>query len=142
MAEVRTLSCFCGAVEVSVEGEPVTQGYCHCNSCRAWTAQPVTAYALWPTALVKVTKGAATLGSAKRNEGLIMQFCTTCGGNVMSVSMSAGLTDAYPMRIAGFDFQPLYHVNYAERAIDMRDGLPKFRDMPEQAGGSGDMMPE
>jgi hypothetical protein len=23
-------SCFCGTVQISVTGEPVAQGYCHC----------------------------------------------------------------------------------------------------------------
>ena len=31
-------SCFCGAVEFTVTGAPVSMGYCHCNSCRHWSA--------------------------------------------------------------------------------------------------------
>lgn len=27
-------TCFCGAVEIEVSGEPVAMGYCHCASCR------------------------------------------------------------------------------------------------------------
>src|SRR5262249_32727059 len=34
-------SCFCGAVEMAVTGEPVAMGYCHCESCRKWSAGPV-----------------------------------------------------------------------------------------------------
>ncbi|MFK7881041.1 GFA family protein [Roseobacter sp.] len=142
MTENRTSSCFCGAVEISVAGDPVTQGYCHCTSCGAWTAQPVLAYALWPTEKVTFVKGETSLGTGRRNHDMTMRFCTQCGGNVMAVSAYAGLTDVFPMRIEGFDFQPSYHVNYAERAIDMRDGLPKFSDMPEPADGSGEVMPE
>ena len=140
MADIKSLSCFCGAVHASVEGDPVTQGYCHCTSCRRWTAQPVTAYALWPTPLVTVTKGQDRIGIAKRNDALSMHFCLDCGGNLMAVSAGSGLTDVYPMLIEEFSFAPQCHVNYAERAIDLPDGLPKFRDMPEQAGGSGEMM--
>lgn len=142
MATVRTASCFCGAVEVAVESDPVTQGYCHCNSCRRWTAQPVLAYALWPSTMVQVTKGEVRLGKAPRNENVAGYFCTDCGGNIMAISSVAGTTDVFPMIIEGFEFEPAAHVNYGERIIDMRDGLPKFRDMPEGAGGSGKMMPE
>jgi hypothetical protein len=60
----------------------------------------------------------------------------------MAVSSAAGYTDVFPMIIADFEFEPASHVNYAERVIDIRDSLPKFRDMPENAGGSGEMMPE
>ena len=31
-------SCFCGAVEFTVSGEPAAMGYCHCESCRHWSA--------------------------------------------------------------------------------------------------------
>src|SRR5882762_4219185 len=51
-------SCFCGAVEFTVSGEPAAMGYCHCESCRHWSAGPVNAFSLWPPEAVKVTKGA------------------------------------------------------------------------------------
>lgn len=35
----------CGAVPVS--GEPAGMGYCHCESCRRWSAGPVNAFTLW-----------------------------------------------------------------------------------------------
>lgn len=142
MANIKTASCFCGAVAVEVEGDPLVQGYCHCTSCRRWTAQPFIAYALWPSPMVRVAKGASRLASAARNENLTVHFCKNCGGNIMAVSSTGGVSDVFPMIIKGFDFQPTSHVNYAERVIDMRDGLPKYRDMPDTAGGSGEMMAE
>lgn len=142
MSSKRTASCFCGAVQIELDGEPVVQGYCHCTSCRAWTAQPFMAYSLWPTPSVTVTQGAALLGAAKRNENITNRFCTRCGGNVMSESSQAGLTDVFPAIIKEFEFEPGAHVNYGERMIDMQDGLPKFRDMPKQSGGSGELIAE
>jgi hypothetical protein len=50
-------TCFCGAVEVTVTGEPAAMGYCHCSSCREWSAGPVNAFSLWPSDAVKITKG-------------------------------------------------------------------------------------
>ena len=52
-----TGSCFCGAVQIAVTGEPVLTGYCHCDSCRHWSAGPVNAFTLWKPDAVKVTKG-------------------------------------------------------------------------------------
>ena len=49
--------CFCGAVEIEVTGEPAAMGYCHCGSCRSWSAGPINAFSLWNPASVKVTKG-------------------------------------------------------------------------------------
>jgi hypothetical protein len=142
MTQTRVARCFCKAVEVEVTGDPVTQGFCHCTSCRRWTAQPVLAYALWPKSMVRTVKGADHLAAAPRNENLTVHFCKTCGGSIMAVAADASLTDVFPMLIEGFTFEPVCHVNYGERAIDMRDGLPKFRDMPARAGGSDELMPE
>ncbi len=38
--------------------------------------------------------------------------------------------------------EPTVHVYYADRTIDVKDGLPKFKDMPAEFGGSGDMLTE
>ena len=62
MADARTATCACGAVEVRIEGEPVIMAYCHCESCRRWLAAPIHAAALWPTRGVTVTRGEARLG--------------------------------------------------------------------------------
>src|ERR1700730_15875149 len=60
--------CFCGSVEFSVTGEPAAMGYCHCSSCRDWSAAPVNAFALWPLDAVKITKGADKIGTYRRTE--------------------------------------------------------------------------
>ena len=59
-------TCFCGAVEIAVTGEPAVMGYCHCASCRAWSAGPVNAFTLWPPDAVKVTKGADNVASYQK----------------------------------------------------------------------------
>jgi hypothetical protein len=46
MSDPKTynISCFCGAVQFTVTGEPASMGYCHCTSCRHWSASPVNAF--------------------------------------------------------------------------------------------------
>ena len=34
--------CYCGAVRIVVTGDPVGAGYCHCASCRSWSAARVS----------------------------------------------------------------------------------------------------
>ena len=53
-----------------------------------------------------------------------------------------GLTDVPAAVINGFTFKPAIHVNYQETVLSLKDGLPKFRDIPKEAGGSGEQMPE
>jgi hypothetical protein len=39
-------------------------------------------------------------------------------------------------------FEPALHVHYQESVLQIKDGLPKMRDMPAEMGGSGDTLPE
>jgi hypothetical protein len=135
-------SCFCGAVTVEVSGNPEAMGYCHCRSCRSWSAGPVNAFTLWKPANVKVTKGKESLGSFAKSPTSERQFCTKCGGHVMTNHPTFGLIDVYAATIPTLPFKPAVHVNYAETVLPMKDGLPKLRDFPKHLGGSGEAVPE
>src|SRR5262245_52670007 len=73
-------TCFCGAVAVEVTGEPAEMGYCHCGSCRSWSAGPVNAFSLWPTPQVRITKGADQLASYAKHPQSVRKWCKSCGG--------------------------------------------------------------
>jgi hypothetical protein len=53
-----------------------------------------------------------------------------------------GMTDVPAGTVAGLAYTPTVHVNYAEKVMQVRDGLPKFKDFPKEFGGSGDTVPE
>ena len=89
MTNNNTGACFCGAVEIEVTGAPEAMGYCHCASCRSWSAGPVNAFTLWKPENVKVTKGANLVGHFKKTENSDRQFCTDCGGHLIAVSNGA-----------------------------------------------------
>ncbi len=130
-------SCFCGAVQLSVSGEPVAMGYCHCESCRRWSAGPVNAFTLWKPEAVKVTKGADNIGTYNKTPNSYRKWCKTCGGHVFTEHPGMGLTDVYAAIIPDFPYQPGLHVFYEETVLHVRDGLPKMRDVPAEMGGSG-----
>lgn len=140
MAHVGT--CFCGAVEVEVSGDPAGMGYCHCRSCRSWSGGPVNAFSLWPPAQVKITKGEANVGTFNATEVSYRKFCTKCGGHLMTDHPPLGVIDVFTATIPTLDFQPGLHVNYQETVLPMKDGLPKFKDFPEAFGGSNETIPE
>jgi hypothetical protein len=142
MTDTYTGTCFCGAVEVTATGAPEAMGYCHCASCRSWSAGPVNAFTLWKPENVKVTRGADKLGHYAKTPQSDRQFCTVCGGHVMTDHPTFGLIDVYAATIPTMAFTPAVHVNYAETVLPMRDGLPKFRDFPAEFGGSGEMVNE
>jgi hypothetical protein len=142
MPTTHTGTCFCGAVEITVTGEPVGMGYCHCSSCRSWSAGPVNAFTLWPPAAVKVTKGADKVGTYHKTENSYRKWCTVCGGHIMTDHPPFGLIDVYAATVPSVAFKPGVHVNYQETVLPMKDGLPKQRDFPKELGGSGELIAE
>ena len=132
----------CGAVALELAGEPAVQAYCHCESCRGWLGAPVHAASLWPAASVAITKGADLLGTWKRTEASHRKFCTRCGTPVLVDHPALGMVDVPAGRIEGLAYRPALHVNYGEKVLSIKDGLPKFKDFPKDFGGSGDVLPE
>jgi hypothetical protein len=135
-------SCFCGAVAIEVRGEPEAMGYCHCSSCRSWSAAPVNAFILWKPENVKVTKGSQFVGRHMKTERSVRQYCTKCGGHVLTDHPLWGLVDVYAATIPSLQFRPSVHVNYAETVLRIKDGLPKLKDFPVEMGGSGVVLAE
>ena len=135
-------SCFYGAVQIEVRGEPEAMGYCHCQSCRFWSAAPVNAFSLWKPDAVEVVGGEEHLATFKKSEMSERQYCAKCGGHIMTNHPTFGLIDVYAATIPSLRFIPGVHVNYAETVLPMRDGLPKLKDFPAELGGSGKMIPE
>ena len=142
MADSFKGACFCGAVELEVTGAPNAMGYCHCRSCRSWSAGPVNAFTLWPVEAVKVTKGAELVATFHKTDLSHRQYCTKCGGHLMTRHPPLNMIDVYAATIPDLKFVPAVHVNYAETVLPMRDGLPKLRDFPKEFGGSGEIVPE
>jgi hypothetical protein len=135
-------SCFCGAVQWTVSGEPAAMGYCHCESCRHWSAGPVNAFTLWKPEAVRITSGADNIGSYAKTPNSQRKWCRTCGGHVFTDHPGMGLVDVYAAVIPDFPFRPALHVNYQEATLRVRDGLPKLKDFPAEMGGSGETLPE
>ena len=142
-------SCFCGAVKFSLVGEPEVMAYCHCDSCRKWSAGPVSAFSLWKPEQIKITQGEDNIAGYDKNPlsdvdevVSIRKWCKKCGGHLFTDHPTMGLVDVPAVVISDFKFKPGFHVHYQESVHSMKDGLPKFKDLPEPAGGSGIMLAE
>lgn len=134
--------CFCGAVEVEVTGKPVFAGYCHCADCQAWSAAPINAFSLWKSSDVRVAKGEAELATFHKTENSYRKFCKRCGGHVMTEHPRMRLIDVYANLLKGYTHKPTLHANYASKMVSVRDGLPKYVDLPADLGGSGETLPD
>jgi hypothetical protein len=141
MAEYQG-KCFCGAVEITASGEPFAMGYCHCESCRHWSAGPVNAFTLWQPGTVKVTRGAEHVGTYNKTPTSYRKWCKNCGGHLITDHPPLKFTDVFAALLPRLKFTPGVHVNYQETVLRIRDGLPKFKDFPKEFGGSGESLPE
>lgn len=142
-------SCFCGEVTMTLTGEPEVMGYCHCDSCRRWSASQVNAFTLWKPTSLTINRGAERIAGFEQNPRSDHQavvsgrkWCTVCGGHLYVDHPTMGLVDIPAAVIDDFQFQPEFHVHYQESVHPIQDGLPKFRDLPEEVGGSGIQLTE
>jgi hypothetical protein len=135
-------SCFCGAVQFELTGSPVAMGYCHCRSCRSWSAAPVNAFTLWKPEALGIIAGNELIATFQRTALSQRRYCQSCGGHLMTNHPPLGLVDIYAAMLPSLAFKPAVHVNYAETVLPMRDGLPKLKDFPTEFGGSGECVAE
>ncbi|MBT3205602.1 MAG: GFA family protein [Gammaproteobacteria bacterium] len=140
-------SCFCGNVQISLSGEPEAMAYCHCDSCRRWSASQVNAFTLWKPENITITSGKDKIESYSGNPGSEhdsevshRKWCKSCGGHVLTEHPEMGVTDVPAVVISGLSFKPGFHVHYQESVQPISDDLPKFRDLPAEAGGSGEQI--
>ena len=69
--------CLCGQVRISVHGEPLRTGICHCIDCRHESGSAFTFYGVWPAHQFESTGGAAEFRGR--------HFCPRCGSRLFSV---------------------------------------------------------
>src|SRR6516162_3569582 len=112
MSKTHTLSgaCFCGAVEFAVSGAPVAAGFCHCASCRHWSAGPVNAFTLWAPEALRVMRGAEYIGSYAKTPQSLRKWCTRCGGHLFTEHPGMGVVDVYAALLPALQFEPTLHV--------------------------------
>ena len=134
--------CFCGQVQFQVSGDPVAMGYCHCDSCRHWSAGPLNAFTLWTPDALRITRGAESIGSYHKTPNSYRKWCTHCGGHLFTEHPGLGLTDVYAALLPTLQFRPAVHVHYQEAVLRIHDGQPKMRDLPGEMGGSGETLAE
>ena len=94
------------------------------------------------TGTLDITQGADNIGTYNKTPHSYRKWCRTCGGHLFTEHPGMGLIDIYAAVITDFPYEAGVHVHYAESALPMKDGLPKLRDFPAHAGGSGETLPE
>ena len=93
---VRSGKCLCGQVQISVRGEPLRVGICHCTDCRRESGSAFTFYGVWPARQFE------HLGETSEFHG--RRFCPRCGSRLFSVDdleaeIKLGILSEAPVRL-------------------------------------------
>ena len=130
-------ACGCGAVTFVAEGEPIVQLYCHCRSCQIAHAAPFVAAAIFPEHAVRYEGDVRSATVTSRADAAKRIFCVACGTKLI-VEPPPPVRTIFPALCTHTDwFRPTMHVQWQDRAIEVRDDLPKFLDYPTELGGTG-----
>lgn len=141
MIKIYKGKCFCGVAEITVTGKPVVMGFCHCESCRSWSAAPVNAFTLWQPDAVKVTAGETNIASFSKTPNSVRKWCKLCGGHIMTDHPKQKLVDVPAAVLPDLKFEPREHQHYQEAVLRITDSLPKNKDLARGGGGSGVLLP-
>jgi len=135
--------CFCGAVCLEGRGTPSLSGYCHCQDCRDWSGTPVTSFVMWPHDAFSVVRGKGDLALFSRTPQTPRGWCARCGGHLGAFREEQvfPFVAVGPHMFPDLPFAPAMHVFCGEAVVAVDDDLPKYRDLPESMGGSGELMP-
>lgn len=131
------VQCPCGAVTLSMSGEPVGQVFCHCDDCQRAHSAAYVARAIYPRDAVKVAKGETRRW---KNRVRDMVICASCGAHLYGEHEKNPFRGVNASLLPPGAFKPEAHLHCRHAVAPVTDGLPHFRDIPAPYGGSGELV--
>lgn len=119
IAPVRTAGCACGAVRLSVTGEPKRAGLCHCLRCRKAHGAAFNPFVVFAAEQVRLSGETADYQSSAHYNRL---FCPRCGSRVAAISGP----DEIEISLGSFDTPGLFAPEYEIWARNREPWLPGF----------------
>jgi hypothetical protein len=132
-----TVQCTCGAVEMTLTGNPLIQYVCHCDDCQAVHGQAY-ACSLHPAAAVVVERGetdAFTLRTSPRTK------CRRCGTYLFAEVPGYSMRGVNARILPPGMFTPEFHMQCRFARNPIGDSLPHYRGTPARFSGSDELMP-
>jgi hypothetical protein len=103
---MRTASCTCGQLTISVQDEPLGVGVCHCLSCQRRTGSVFAAIAAFPEPYTVTGNATEYVRAGDQGAQFRFRFCPVCGSTVfhteegrtgeVSVAVGAFADPAFP----------------------------------------------
>ncbi|KVO37910.1 aldehyde-activating protein [Burkholderia ubonensis] len=132
MTRERSVRCLCGAVTVTLQGEPAARANCHCQTCRDFYGTSMLLATAWGSGQLAVTGANATF--AHPAKAMSRTFCASCGEIVFGTNRLGMRVVPNSLNARAHDgqlpdeLQPTMHLFYRQRVIDVVDPLPKYLD--------------
>jgi hypothetical protein len=123
--------CLCGQVQVSLRGEPLRVGICHCMDCRKESGSAFTFYGIWPADQFERT------GDTSEFQGRC--FCPGCGSRVFSVDAREAEVKLGILSDAPTSLKPSYELWIKRREPWLRpvEGAEQYQQDREPAADEG-----
>jgi len=127
-------TCFCGAVHIQVQGEPLNVSVCHCSICRRLTGAPFVISALFESANVEIMGtncSKAEIHELQTSRAVTRKRCAKCFAPIaadlgkQNVALPVGLFEWEEGRSPD-TWKPRLHLHYGSRVIDVDDGVVKY----------------
>ena len=134
MIETHSGGCHCGAIRYELTGKPKDVALCHCVDCRRNAGAPVMAWAGYPQASVKLTKGEPKVFHS--TGATYQSFCSHCGTGLFYRNEEF-LPGVVEVQLTTLDDQealpPTIQIQVAERLGWMKSAhtLPEIQRFPE-----------
>ena len=131
------VQCRCGAIELSIAGEPMAQSYCHCDDCQAVHQAAYVPAAIYPAQAVTITKGDPVPLVLKTTPRM---RCAHCGTFLFSEIAVANARRVSGSLLPKEEFKPQFHVQCQHAVLPVVDGLPHYKGFPAAFGGADELV--
>jgi hypothetical protein len=105
--------CLCGAVRMTLSGEPYRVGLCHCLDCRKHHGAVFSASAMFPADAVTI--------SGETTEYRGRHFCPACGSSLFALT-----DDEIEVHLGCLDAPSRFRPTYESWIIRREEWLPPF----------------
>ncbi len=131
--------CLCGAVEYSLNEDPLTLYACHCTDCQRQTGSSFALSMIVRREALEVVSGQPDQYSVEMADGRLKQahFCSRCSTRLWGPSSVAGLAVLEPGTLDDTSWlNPIGHIwtRSAQPWVVIPDSELSFSEQPEEEG--------
>ena len=134
MSQTYNISCDCGHVKMTAQGEPKLSLYCHCGSCRELYSADVLGLTGWDDENVDLPDESKLYHHQTDGKEMHRYGCPKCG-MIMYGRHKPGIPvirhNVFRKNNGGklpAELAPSLHLFYGERVLDIDDDLEKCED--------------